>query len=68
MLMQSRSFGSSIRPSFLGVELLAICKNCNVKETTGGEFRIYRATMRLLYGIYTFYKAPVKVTTHLKMS
>ena len=40
----------------------------NLKETTGAEFRVYRASTRLLKGIYTFYKAPITVTTHLKMS
>ena len=39
-----------------------------LKETTGGEFRVYRASIRLLSGIFTFYKAPIAVTTHLKMS
>ena len=39
-----------------------------LKETTGGEFRVYRASTRLLQGIETFYKAPITVTTHLKMS
>ena len=39
-----------------------------LKETTGGEFRVYRASIRLLYGISTFCKAPITVTTHLKMS
>ena len=36
-----------------------------LKETTGGEFGVYRASIRY---IETFFKAPITVTTHLKMS
>ena len=39
-----------------------------LKETTGGEFRVYSASTRFLEAIGTFYKAPMTVTTHLKMS
>ena len=39
-----------------------------LKETTGGEFRVYRASIRLLQGIWIFYKAPITMTAHLKMS
>ena len=34
-------------------------RNQKITETTGGEFRVYRASMRLLQGIQTFYKAPI---------
>ena len=39
-----------------------------LKDPTGGEIRVYKASIRLLEGILTFYKAPITVTTHLKMS
>ena len=39
-----------------------------LKESTGGEFRVCRASIRLLLGIETFDKAPITVTTHQKMS
>ena len=34
----------------------------------GGEFRVYKASIRLLYGIQTFYQASITGATHLKMS
>ena len=38
----------------------------SLTETTGGEFRVFRASIRLLLGVWTFYKAPITVPTHLK--
>ena len=33
-----------------------------------GEFRVYRASIRLPQGVKASDKAPITVTTHLKMS
>ena len=35
-----------------------------LKETTGGEFGVYRASIRF----YKVYGPPITATTHLKMS
>ena len=48
-----------IRPSRVAGTIL--------KETTDGEFRVYRASIRLLE-VWTFHTASITVTTHLNMS
>ena len=58
LVLRLGQFGDTDRTSLTSLRTFHCAWTPPVKETTGGEFRVYRASMRLLY--YKVYRPSIR--------